>query len=173
MCLRPRDDVLGVLDHLAVVEHQGRHPRLPGQPLDLLAAARDVRQWRETVGLDDLRIVPGILESVVRVPAGMAAGSQRVLERAPADVELHLSGPLASCAASIGADSVGRAGPGCDPLTATTVVYACVSHLAVPTRRRNRVRRRIRSLPTPAMVVACIAVVLAMTGSAFAARSLI
>jgi Collagen triple helix repeat (20 copies) len=35
------------------------------------------------------------------------------------------------------------------------------------------VRRRIRKVPTPAMVVACIAVVLAMTGSAFAARSLI
>jgi hypothetical protein len=35
------------------------------------------------------------------------------------------------------------------------------------------VRRRFRVVPTPAMVVACIAVVLAMTGSAFAARALI
>jgi len=35
------------------------------------------------------------------------------------------------------------------------------------------VRRRIRALPSPAMVVACLAVVLAMTGSAFAARALI
>lgn len=34
-------------------------------------------------------------------------------------------------------------------------------------------RRRIRKLPTPAMVVACIAVVLAMAGSAFAAQALI
>lgn len=34
-------------------------------------------------------------------------------------------------------------------------------------------RRRFRAVPTPAMVVACIAVVLAMTGSAFAARALI
>jgi hypothetical protein len=35
------------------------------------------------------------------------------------------------------------------------------------------VRRRIRMVPTPAMVVACMALVLAMTGSAFAARALI
>jgi Collagen triple helix repeat (20 copies) len=35
------------------------------------------------------------------------------------------------------------------------------------------VRRRFRKIPSPALVVACIAVVLAMTGSAFAARALI
>jgi len=35
------------------------------------------------------------------------------------------------------------------------------------------VRRRFSVVPSPAMVVACIAVVLAMTGSAFAARALI
>jgi hypothetical protein len=35
------------------------------------------------------------------------------------------------------------------------------------------VRRRIKTTASPAMVVACIAVVLAMTGSAFAARALI
>jgi Collagen triple helix repeat (20 copies) len=35
------------------------------------------------------------------------------------------------------------------------------------------VRRRIRAIPSPAMFVACIAVVLAMTGSAFAAHALI
>jgi hypothetical protein len=35
------------------------------------------------------------------------------------------------------------------------------------------VRRRFTVVPSPAMVVACIAVVLAMTGSAFAARALI
>lgn len=34
-------------------------------------------------------------------------------------------------------------------------------------------RRRFKASPSPAMVVACIAVVLAMTGSAFAARALI
>ena len=34
-------------------------------------------------------------------------------------------------------------------------------------------RRRIKATPSPAMVVACIAVVLTMTGSAFAARALI
>jgi Collagen triple helix repeat (20 copies) len=35
------------------------------------------------------------------------------------------------------------------------------------------VRRRFSAVPSPAMVVACIAVVLAMTGSAFAAKALI
>lgn len=34
-------------------------------------------------------------------------------------------------------------------------------------------RRRFRKVPSPAMVVACVAVVLTMTGSAFAARALI
>lgn len=34
-------------------------------------------------------------------------------------------------------------------------------------------RRRIRELPSPALVIACLAVVLAMTGSAFAAQALI
>ncbi len=34
-------------------------------------------------------------------------------------------------------------------------------------------RRRLRRAPSPAMVIACIAIVLAMTGSAFAARALI
>ncbi|HZV75754.1 MAG TPA: hypothetical protein VFF79_18750 [Conexibacter sp.] len=34
-------------------------------------------------------------------------------------------------------------------------------------------RKRIKGIPSPAMIVACVAVVLAMTGSAFAARKLI
>jgi hypothetical protein len=44
--LRPLDDPLRVLDHLAVVGHQHRHPVLAGQLADLLPLRRErVRHW--------------------------------------------------------------------------------------------------------------------------------
>lgn len=52
---RPRHDVLRIFDDFAVFEDEYRNEALAGQPLDLLATARDVGQRRQTVGLHHLR----------------------------------------------------------------------------------------------------------------------
>src|SRR5438128_305731 len=93
---RPGRDVLRVLDDLTVVEDQYWNPALAGQPLDLLATARDVGQRCEAVGLHHLWRVAGFLQRVVGVlarvrprPPRAATPRPRNGERPPADVELH------------------------------------------------------------------------------------
>src|SRR3954465_5857703 len=88
--LCPLDDLLGAVDHRAVVEDQGGDPAVAGEALDLLAArpVDRVGQRAEAVGLLDLGIVAGLLQRAIRVAAGVAAGARRV-ERPPAHVELH------------------------------------------------------------------------------------
>jgi hypothetical protein len=46
---RPLHDVVRILDDPAIVQDEHRNPALAGQPLDLLASARDVRQLPEAV----------------------------------------------------------------------------------------------------------------------------
>src|SRR4051794_23253005 len=89
--LRPGDDLVRATDAGAVVELEDRHPVLAGQLLGTLAApglVERVGQEAEAVGLDDLRLVPGRHERVMRVLAGMSARTRR-REQAVADVELH------------------------------------------------------------------------------------
>src|SRR4051812_11230108 len=71
---RPLRDVARVADDLPVVKHEHGHQALAGQSLDRLASAGDVRQGGEAVGLDDLWRVPGRLQRVVCLLAGMRAG---------------------------------------------------------------------------------------------------
>src|SRR3989440_7623451 len=92
MRLGPRDDLVRPLNDLAVVEHERRHPVVPGQALALLAPAglvEEVGQDPEPVGLDDLRIVAGLAQRAIGVPARVAARARGLRERAIADVELH------------------------------------------------------------------------------------
>src|SRR5262249_22090855 len=89
--LGPGDDLARAVDDGAVVEHEGRHPAVARQFLHLAPPARGVQgfgQRREAVGLDQLGLVPGLLERLGRVAARMPARARR-LERPPADVELH------------------------------------------------------------------------------------
>src|SRR4051812_45706457 len=89
--LRPLDDPLRVVDRLAVVGHQHRHPALAGQLLHLAAAAsvvQEVGQRAEAIRLDRLELVAGVLQRVVGIRARMPAWP-RSLERAPAAVPLH------------------------------------------------------------------------------------
>src|SRR5436190_13455742 len=92
MHLGPSDDLVRPLNDLAVVEHERRHPVVPGQALDLLAPAglvEEVGQDSQPVGLHDLRIVAGLAQRAIGVPTRVAAGAWGRGERAVADVELH------------------------------------------------------------------------------------
>lgn len=85
---RPGNDVLGVLDDLAVVEDEHRHEAFAGQAPDLLAAARRCRpgsrrprpawvrlQWPTVTALRPLRGGP---RSTLGAPAGAPNGSHPV-----------------------------------------------------------------------------------------------
>ena len=97
--LRPGDDAFRLLDDLAVVEDEHRNKALVGQPLDLLATARDVRQRRKAVRLHDVWRVAGFLQRVVGLLARVCVRAPRarppwprVGKRSPADGELHAGG---------------------------------------------------------------------------------
>src|SRR4051812_35820018 len=77
--LCPLDDLLGAVDHRAVVEDQRGNPGVAGETLDLLAArpVDRVGQQSEAVGLLDLGVVAGLLQRAIRVAARVAAGARR------------------------------------------------------------------------------------------------
>src|SRR3954463_3794708 len=88
--LCPLDDLLGAVDHRAVVEDEGGHPAVAGEALDLLAtgAVDGVGEQAEPIGLLDLGVVAGGAQRAERVAARMAAGPRR-MKCPPAHVELH------------------------------------------------------------------------------------
>ncbi len=98
--LRPGDDLLRVVDLLAVVGDQHRHHGLTGQPLDLLAAAGAIqqRQRRGRRPASTSGSWPACLQRLQRVAARMAArtpGRGHVLHEPVTDVELHAAEPTA------------------------------------------------------------------------------
>src|SRR5436305_4086654 len=106
MRLRPVDDLLRVVDRLALVGHEHGHPALAGQLLHLAPAARVVEhvgQWPEPVGLDHLRVVARLLQRAVGVAARVAPGA-RAPEGPPTHVQLHSIPPFSGCLGSITAE---------------------------------------------------------------------
>jgi hypothetical protein len=61
MLARPSDDVHGILDDLTIVEHEDGNEAFARQPLDCLAAGRDVRQRREALDPHHIGSVSGVL----------------------------------------------------------------------------------------------------------------